>query len=79
MKHEGPLPDEALPTGEEVLTPEESGALAEYVLGMMELPVKLGHDVFTEDSVSPEEWAQIQRLKQKFVDWAITLKIAARE
>lgn len=60
MKYEGPLPDEALPVGEEPLSPEELGRVASTMFEMREIP-----GIITEEDVSPERWAAIQALKTR--------------
>lgn len=60
MSYEGPLPDEALPIGEDTLLPDELARVAEVMFRGGELADEAGLERITEADVSPPEWAAIQ-------------------
>ncbi|HET9098566.1 MAG TPA: hypothetical protein VFN51_03025 [Candidatus Saccharimonadales bacterium] len=64
MQYEGPLPDEALPVGEEPLTPEEVGRLAACMFELDEKTLEHFPDRITEADVTPEQWAAKQKVGQ---------------
>ncbi len=56
MRHEGPLPDEALPPGEDTLSPEELDKVASFMFMMEEQDLRDFPDRITMTSVTSEEW-----------------------
>jgi hypothetical protein len=54
MKHDGPLPDEALPVGEEVLTPGEVDSVAGVFFQINLLAEDQDSDIIDPDE-TPEE------------------------
>ena len=62
MRHEGPLPSEALPVGEDPLTPEELDRVATAMFEAEEIHIKY-HGQLIQEEISPENWTFIQEMR----------------
>lgn len=71
-KFEGPLPDEALPVGEEALTPDELDEVSEFFLGIQERHGKHGGPDLPSN-VDDETLAAIRKASQRIEEDAFNI------
>ncbi len=63
MKHEGPLPEEALPVGEESLTAEELDRVATFMFDYAQKRRERGGEP-KQANYTLDQWAAIQKWKE---------------